>query len=101
MKWPIFVDLQSGSPPLLVDGEKHNNGPILLCDDEKSERTVKLMGRIFFKILVIQRLFILENIFIIEGKEGWWSLLEVTRERRSVQHFVGYCLRNTSFKSQT
>ncbi|KAG5619693.1 hypothetical protein H5410_004911 [Solanum commersonii] len=67
MEWSIFVDLQLGSPPLPIDGEKHNNGPNLLCDDEEFERT---------------------NIFTVEGKEGWWSLLEVTRGRRSVQHFV-------------
>ncbi|KAK4737559.1 hypothetical protein R3W88_001256 [Solanum pinnatisectum] len=32
--WPIFVDLQLGSPPLAVEGEKYNNAPILLSDDE-------------------------------------------------------------------
>ncbi|KAG5632256.1 hypothetical protein H5410_003973 [Solanum commersonii] len=50
---PIFVDLQLGSPPLAIDGEKHNKGPILLCDDEESEKTVKLIGKIFLKILII------------------------------------------------
>ncbi|KAG5571410.1 hypothetical protein H5410_061176, partial [Solanum commersonii] len=28
-EWPIFVDLQLGSPILVADGEKHNISPIL------------------------------------------------------------------------
>jgi len=99
-EWPIFVDLQLESHPVAVDGEKHNKDPILLCDDEESERTMKLMGIIFLKIFIILRMFILENIFIVEGKEGLGSLLEVTRWIRSVQDFVGSCLRNTSFSIQ-
>ncbi|KAG5632487.1 hypothetical protein H5410_004204 [Solanum commersonii] len=74
MEWPIFVDLQLGSPPLAVEGKKYNNAPNLLSDDEYSERTVKLMGRIFFKMLIFLRMCILD--LIVEGKEGWWILLE-------------------------
>ncbi|KAG5632489.1 hypothetical protein H5410_004206 [Solanum commersonii] len=33
-EWPIFVHLQLESPPLAVEGEKHNNALILLSDDE-------------------------------------------------------------------
>ncbi|KAG5632493.1 hypothetical protein H5410_004210 [Solanum commersonii] len=33
-EWPIFVDLQLGSPPVGVEGEKHSKSPILLSDDE-------------------------------------------------------------------
>lgn len=61
-----------------MDGEKPNKGPILLCDDEESERNVKSMGKIFLKILIIPRMFISEKMFIFEGKEGLESLLEVT-----------------------
>ncbi|KAG5632231.1 hypothetical protein H5410_003948 [Solanum commersonii] len=76
-EWPIFVDLQLGSPPLAVDIEKHNKGPILLFDDEESEKTVKLIGKIFLKIFIILRIFILEKMLIVEGKEGMGSLLEM------------------------
>ena len=78
-EWPIFVDLQLGSPPLAVDVEKHNKGPILLFDDEGSERTVKLIGKILLNIFIILRMFIMEKMLIVEGKEGLGSLLEVTR----------------------
>ncbi|KAK6803384.1 hypothetical protein RDI58_001168 [Solanum bulbocastanum] len=50
-EWPTFVDLQLES--FAVDGEKHNKGLILVCDDEESERIVKLMGKIFLMILTI------------------------------------------------
>ncbi|KAG5632255.1 hypothetical protein H5410_003972 [Solanum commersonii] len=45
-EWPIFVDLQLGSPPLVVDGGKNNKGSILLRDDKEFERTLKLIGGI-------------------------------------------------------
>ncbi|KAK4737477.1 hypothetical protein R3W88_001174 [Solanum pinnatisectum] len=60
----IFVDLQLGSSPLAVDGEKHNKGPILLCDYEESESTVKLIEKIFLKIFIILRMFIMERMLI-------------------------------------
>ncbi|KAG5630927.1 hypothetical protein H5410_002644 [Solanum commersonii] len=35
-EWPISVDIQLGSPLLVVDSENHNKSSILLCDDEES-----------------------------------------------------------------
>ncbi|KAG5632234.1 hypothetical protein H5410_003951 [Solanum commersonii] len=52
----IFVDLQLGSPPLVVDGGKSNKGPIPLSDDKEFERTFKLMGGISSKIFIILRM---------------------------------------------
>ncbi|KAG5632228.1 hypothetical protein H5410_003945 [Solanum commersonii] len=55
-EWPIFVDLQLGSPPLVVDGGKNSKGPILLSDEKEFERNLKLMGGIYFSIFIILRM---------------------------------------------
>lgn len=46
---PIFVDLQLGSPPLVVNVEKNKKDPIFLSDEKEFESTLKFMGGISFE----------------------------------------------------
>ncbi|KAG5632252.1 hypothetical protein H5410_003969 [Solanum commersonii] len=55
-KWPIFVDNQLGSPPLVVNGGKNNKCPILLSDDKEFDKTLKLIEGTSFKFFVILRM---------------------------------------------
>ncbi|KAG5632004.1 hypothetical protein H5410_003721 [Solanum commersonii] len=85
--WCVSWDLQLGSPPIGDDGEKNNKGLILLGDAKDFERTLKVIGGIFFKILIILRMCILEMVLIVEGKLGcgaFWRLQEEKVQSRNL-----------------
>lgn len=47
--------------------------------------------------MIILQICVLEMIFILEAKEGWWILLEVKHGRSAVHKHVGSCYKITSY----
>uniref|UniRef100_M1DAA7 Uncharacterized protein n=1 Tax=Solanum tuberosum TaxID=4113 RepID=M1DAA7_SOLTU len=73
--------------PIEESSETNNKGLILLGDDKDFERTLKVIGGIFFKILIILRMCILKIMLIVEGKLGcgaFWRLQEEKVQSRNL-----------------